>query len=65
MNLSPVEREILNSFPDGNMMTLKMIVAEINKKNQNTSRQSIWYALQLLVARDMIKKVDRGVYRKA
>jgi repressor of nif and glnA expression len=46
------------------MMTLKMIVAEINKKNQNTSRQSVWYALQLLVARDMIEKVDRGVYRK-
>ncbi len=65
MNLSPVEMEVLNSFSDGNMMTLKMVAANINKKNQNTSRQSVWYALQLLSARAMIEKVDRGVYKKA
>lgn len=64
MNLSPVEREVLGSFSDGNMMTLKMIAVNINKKNQSRSRQSVWYALQLLVARAMIEKVDRGVYRK-
>lgn len=65
MKLSSVEREVLSSFQDGNMMTLKMIATNINKKNQNTSRQSVWYALQLLSARAMIEKVDRGVYKKA
>ena len=65
MKLSSVEREVLGSFQDGNMMTLKMIAASINKKNGSTSRQSVWYALQLLTARAMIEKVDRGVYKKA
>jgi Fe2+ or Zn2+ uptake regulation protein len=46
------------------MMTLKMIATKISKTNQKMSRQSVWYALQLLVARNMIEKVDRGVYRK-
>jgi repressor of nif and glnA expression len=64
MKLSSVEKEVLSSFSDGNLMTLKMIASKINKKNQNTSRQSVWYALQLLVARNMMEKVDRGVYRK-
>ncbi len=64
MTLSTTEREVLNSFSDGNMMTLKMIAKRINETNRNLSRQSVWYALQLLVARDMIEKVDRGVYKK-
>jgi repressor of nif and glnA expression len=64
MKLSSIEREVLSSFSDGNMMTLKMVATSIKKKNQNTSRQSVWYALQLLTARAMIEKVDRGVYKK-
>lgn len=64
MNLSTAERDVLDSFNHGDTMTLKMVATKIRKTNQNMSRQSVWYALQLLVARNMIKKVDRGVYRK-
>ena len=64
MKLSSVEKEVLSSFSDGNMMTLKMVATTVNEKNVNASRQSVWYALQLLVARAMIEKVDRGVYRR-
>lgn len=65
MDLSTAEIEVLDSFSDGDTMTLKMVATKIRKTNQNTSKQSVWYALQLLVARSMIEKVDRGVYRKA
>lgn len=65
MDLSTAEIEVLGSFSDGDTMTLKMVATKIRKTNQNTSKQSVWYALQLLVARSMIEKVDRGVYRKA
>lgn len=65
MKLSTVEKDVLDSFNDGEMMTLKMIATKIKNVNQNTSRQSVWYALQLLVARDLVKKVDRGVYKRA
>ncbi len=64
MNMSTTEREVLESFSDGDMMTLKMVAAKIRKKSQNMSKQSVWYALQLLVARNISEKVDRGVYRK-
>lgn len=65
LDLSTAEIEVLDSFSDGDTMTLKMVATKIRKTNQNTSKQSVWYALQLLVARSMIEKVDRGVYRKA
>jgi len=65
LDLSTAEIEVLGSFSDGDTMTLKMVATKIRKTNQNTSKQSVWYALQLLVARSMIEKVDRGVYRKA
>jgi Fe2+ or Zn2+ uptake regulation protein len=65
LKLSKVEQEVLSSFYDGSMMTLKMVATRTRDTNRNISRQSVWYALQLLVARNMIEKVDRGVYRKA
>jgi len=64
VDLSTAEKEVLDSFCDGDTMTLKMVAAKIRKTNQDLSRQSVWYALQLLVARNMIEKVDRGVYRR-
>jgi Fe2+ or Zn2+ uptake regulation protein len=64
LKLSKVEQEVLNSFYDGSMMTLKMVATKTRNTNRNIGRQSVWYALQLLVARNMIEKVDRGVYRK-
>lgn len=64
MNLSNAEKEVLSSFVDGSVMTLKMVASQIRKTNQEIGRQTVWNALQLLVARNLVEKIDRGVYKK-
>ncbi len=64
MNLSNTEKEVLSSFVDGSVMTLKMVASKIRKTNQEIGRQTVWNALQLLVARNLVEKIDRGVYKK-
>lgn len=64
MNLSNAEKEVLSSFVDGSVMTLKMVASKIRKTNQEIGRQTVWNALQLLVARNLVEKIDRGVYKK-
>lgn len=59
MDLTELEKKVLESFKDENTMTLKMIV----KKLKNISKQRVWNILQLLCARDLVIKVERGVYR--
>jgi Fe2+ or Zn2+ uptake regulation protein len=65
MELSPLEKLVLQTFINEQTMTLKMITKEVQKKNSGISKQRIWNVLQLLIARGMVKKVDRGVYRVA
>lgn len=59
VDLNTAEKEVLDSFNDGDTMTLKDGCRK-DKKNESMGRQSVWYALQLLVARSLVKKVDRG-----
>jgi Fe2+ or Zn2+ uptake regulation protein len=63
MELSQLEKIVLQSFINEQTMTLKMITNEVQKKNSDISKQRIWNVLQLLLARGMVKKVDRGVYK--
>jgi Fe2+ or Zn2+ uptake regulation protein len=64
MELDDIEKKVLDSFEEGNIMTLKMITNRVRKTMPGISRQRVWGALQLLVARNLIKKVERGVYEK-
>jgi|GEM_PF-2825392 repressor of nif and glnA expression len=64
MSLGSIENRVLEVLKEGDVMTLKMIAREVNKKNQKISKQAVWYALQILVARELVEKVDRGVYRR-
>jgi predicted transcriptional regulator len=63
MELSPLEKMVLQTFVNEQTMTLKMITREIQRDNSGISKQRIWNVLQLLIARGMVKKVDRGVYK--
>jgi Fe2+ or Zn2+ uptake regulation protein len=65
MELSELEKCILESFDGYGIMTLKMIAKEVNTRLPGVSKQSVWNALQLLVARNMVMKIERGVYRRA
>jgi len=63
MELSPLEKMVLQTFINEQTMTLKMITREVQRENSGISKQRIWNVLQLLIARGMVKKVDRGVYK--
>lgn len=63
MELSQLEKIVLQSFINERTMTLKMVTNEVRKKNSEISKQRIWNVLQLLLARGMVTKVDRGVYK--
>jgi Fe2+ or Zn2+ uptake regulation protein len=41
-----------------------MITNRIKEGNPSVSKQSVWNALQLLMARNLVKKIDRGVYSR-
>jgi Fe2+ or Zn2+ uptake regulation protein len=64
MELSGVEKMILDIFDAEGIMTLKMITNRIKEGNPSVSKQSVWNALQLLMARNLVKKIDRGVYSR-
>lgn len=63
MELNELERNILESFKDENTMTLKRIVKKVKSSGYNIGKQRVWNILQLLCARNLIIKVERGVYR--
>ena len=63
MELSPLEKIVLQTFINEQTMTLKMITKEVQRQDSGISKQRIWNVLQLLIARGMVKKVDRGVYK--
>jgi len=63
MELSELEKIVLESFVNEKTMTLKMITREVRKRNSDVSKQRTWNVLQLLLARGLMRKVDRGVYK--
>lgn len=64
MKLSDLEETVLRVFEEGEVLTLKMVSWKL-EKHHGPSRQRVWRALQLLMARNLVEKVDRGVYRLA
>lgn len=62
MKLSDLEKTVLEVFEEGEVLTLKMVSRKIGEP-YGPSKQRVWRALQLLMARDLVKKVDRGLYR--
>jgi Fe2+ or Zn2+ uptake regulation protein len=52
----------LTFLEDEGVMTLKMVTENI-RRTEKISKQTVWNALQLLQAKDLIEKVDRGIYR--
>lgn len=63
MELNESEKNILDVFKDENTMTLTMIVKKVKRSGYDISKQRVWNILQLLCARNLITKVERGVYR--
>lgn len=63
MELNELERNVLESFKKENTMTLMMVVKKVKSSGYNISKQRVWNILQLLCARNLIIKVERGVYR--
>lgn len=63
MDPTELEKKVLESFKDENTMTLKMIVKKVKNSGSDISKQRIWNVLQLLLARNLVTKVERGVYR--
>jgi Fe2+ or Zn2+ uptake regulation protein len=63
MELSELEKMVLESFDNEKTMTLKMITREVQRRASEISKQRTWNVLQLLLARGLVRKVDRGVYK--
>lgn len=57
-----MEKAVLEAFEDGDAMSLKMLSKKL-KKPLNLKKQRVWWVLQLLIAKNLVEKVDRGVYR--
>lgn len=64
MELSDLEKAVLETFEDEATMTLKMVSKKLEKP-LSLSKQRVWWVLQLLMAKNMVQKVDRGVYSLA
>lgn len=63
MELTDLEKVVLQAFDNESTMTLKMITGAVKKRNSKISKQRTWNVLQLLLARGLVRKVDRGVYK--
>lgn len=63
MELSELEKMVLESFDNEKTMTLKMVTREVQRRASEISKQRTWNVLQLLLARGLVRKVDRGVYK--
>jgi len=61
MELSELEKIVLETFDNEKTMTLKMVTKEVQRRTSEISKQRTWNVLQLLLARGLVRKVDRGV----
>ncbi len=64
MELTELEKAVLRVFKDNELMSLRMITNELNRRQTKVTKQRVWGILQLLIAGNLVEKVDRGIYRK-